>query len=187
MKRKTWLIPAAAGLLGLTLTACGLFGGSSAPAEGSSSAAPSSSTSSQASSAVSSSRPASSAPQSASQSASASESASGESSSAESASSQSQAAQAVDWNGEYIMAKGSASQCYLTITNSSADSFTFLFSSRGIEYTGTATVKGSNGSYQDPSADYSLVFERNGNLITVADQGDFPGANVSWEGSYRLQ
>ena len=65
--------------------------------------------------------------------------------------------------------------------------FTFSFYSRGIEYTGTASVSGVNATYQDPSADYSLVFEINGSQISVADQGDFPGANVSWEGVYRLE
>ena len=48
-------------------------------------------------------------------------------------------------------------------------------------------VRGVNATYQDPSADYSLVFEINGSQISVADQGDFPGANVSWEGVYRLE
>lgn len=184
MKRKVWLVPAAVGLLGLSLTACGLFGSSSqsssAPTSSSSSAVPSSSSSSQASSAVSSSRPASSAPESTSASQSASEP---ESSSSESSS----AAEAVDWNGSYLMAAGSASQCSLTISDSSATSFSFRFYSRGIEYSGTASVNGRNATYQDPSADYSLVFEINGSKITVADQGDFPGANVSWEGSYTPQ
>ena len=93
----------------------------------------------------------------------------------------------MDWNGSYVMAEGSASQCSLTISGSSATGFTFSFYSRGIEYTGTASVSGVNATYQDPSADYSLVFEINGSQISVADQGDFPGANVSWEGVYRLE
>lgn len=182
MKRKTWLIPVAAGLLGISLTACGLFGSSSQSSGSSSPASSGSSSSSSASQSAgqSSSRPVSSAPESTSSSQSASQP---ESSSAPASS----AAQTVDWNGSYVMAEGSASQCSLTISDSSASGFTFSFYSRGIEYTGTASVSGVNATYQDPSGDYSLVFEINGSQISVADQGDFPGANVSWEGTYRLE
>ncbi len=184
MKRKTWLIPVAAGLLGISLTACGLFGSSSQTSSSSSSPASSGSSSSSSSASQSagqsSSQPVSSAPESTSSSQSASQP---ESSSAPASS----AAQTVDWNGSYVMAEGSASQRSLTISDSSATGFTFSFYSRGIEYTGTASASGVNATYQDPSADYSLVFEINGSQISVADQGDFPGANVSWEGVYRLE
>ena len=156
MKRKTWLIPVAAGLLGISLTACGLFGSSSQTSSSSSSPASSGSSSSSSSAGQSagqsSSQPVSSAPESTSSSQSASQP---ESSSAPASS----AAQTVDWNGSYVMAEGSASQRSLTISDSSATGFTFSFYSRGIEYTGTASVSGVNATYQDGYF-YIITYDR---------------------------